>query len=450
MNEINYKAIDERNPPPIDDLSSYPGEDWGDRQSNSWTDADGGFQSAFSNRDAGPRPDATPLPADDEQRQGFKLKATPFLWRDPRSIPPRPWLYGHHLARRYVSATIAPGGMGKSTKTMTDAVALASGRKLLHDKPRGPLRVWIWNGEDDQEELERRMIAIFMHFDIAPDDVGDRLFLDNGRDTVIRVAEVSKGSIEIATPVVDALEAEIKARNIDVLIIDPFVSVHSTPENDNGAMDRVVKTFAAIANRTNCAIELVHHSRKLNGAEADIDSARGGSAIAGAVRAARVLNPMTMEVAKELGIPSNERKSYVRVDGAKANLAPLGAAKWFKLVSVFLGNGTDDDPEDSVAVSEPWTPPDVMDDVTGEDLLKAQRAVDGRDLKSSSQATEWAGYAIGDAIGIDARSEPGKTKIKRCLKTWISTEMLVEREIFDDRNRRPVKVIVVGNWACAQ
>ena len=78
----------------------------------------------------------------------------------------------------------------------------------------------------------------------------------------------------------------IKRNSIDVLIVDPFISVHEMPENDNGAMDAAVKAFALVADRTGCAIDLVHHSRKLNGMDADIDAARGGSAIAGAVRAA--------------------------------------------------------------------------------------------------------------------------------------------------------------------
>ena len=41
--------------------------------------------------------------------------------------------------------------------------------------------------------------------------------------------------------------AEILERRIDLLILDPFVSCHDVPENDNGAVDRVTKTWAALA-----------------------------------------------------------------------------------------------------------------------------------------------------------------------------------------------------------
>src|SRR5690606_20408923 len=113
--------------------------------------------------------------------------------------------------------------------------------------------------------------------------------------------------------------------------------------------------FAQIADRTGCAIDLVHHTRKLNGADADMEAARGGSSIAGAVRAARALNVMSPEIAKGFGIDDDERRSFVRIDDAKANLAPPSAAKWFHLASVDLGNATNERPSDHVGVPEPWT-----------------------------------------------------------------------------------------------
>src|SRR6187431_3192439 len=42
------------------------------------------------------------------------LKATPYVWRDPASIPLRELLYGSHLIRRFTSAKFAAGGVGKS------------------------------------------------------------------------------------------------------------------------------------------------------------------------------------------------------------------------------------------------------------------------------------------------------------------------------------------------
>ncbi|MDF3607912.1 helicase RepA family protein [Paracoccus sp. DMF-8] len=378
--------------------------------------------------------------------EAASINPRPFTFRPASDLPPREWLYGHHLIRQYASATIAPGGVGKTTLTVTDALAMASGRSLIGQKPHGALRVWLWNGEDPTDELERRAIAAMKFHCIRPDEIGDRLFIDSGRDQPIKIGANTPNGPTVAMPVVDALIEAIRSRRIDVLIVDPFVSVHSMPENDNGAMDAAVKAFALVADRTECAIDLVHHSRKLNGADADIDAARGGSAIAGAVRAARVLNVMNKDTAEALGIPADERRSLVRVDDAKSNLAPASSARWFRLASQSLGNGTADRPEDFVAVAEAWTPPDAFDGITTADLLKVQHAVDGKALRENAQANDWAGHVIAPLLGLNSQDKADRARIKQLMRTWIATGALQVERLPDDKGHsRPS--IFVGEWA---
>lgn len=385
---------------------------------------------------------------DTGQAPAATIKATPWAFMDPASIAPRDWIYGHHLIRKYVSATIAPGSTGKSALIATDVLAMVSGRTLLHDRPHERLRVWLWNGEDPRNELDRRLAATAMHYGLTVDDIGDRLFMDSGREVPIIIGEVVQGSARVAMPVVDALVAEIKARRVDVLIIDPFVSAHRLPENDNGAMDAAVKAFALVADRTGCAIDLVHHTRKLNGADADMDAARGGSAIAGAVRSARALNVMSDDIAKGFGIDGEaERRRHVRVDNAKANLAPPAAATWFALASVDLGNGTADRPSDQVGVPEAWTPPDAFEGITLADLMAVQREVDGKEYRDNSQATDWVGHAIGKVLEIDTEEKAGRERVKKLVGTWKASKALRVTEIHDARRGRDVKVVEVGEWA---
>jgi hypothetical protein len=94
------------------------------------------------------------------------IRATPYVWKAASAIPRREWLYGTHLIRRYASATIAPGGVGKSSVILTDAIAMATGRDLLGSKPSQRLRVWCWNGEDPSDEMDRRIAAICLHYKI--------------------------------------------------------------------------------------------------------------------------------------------------------------------------------------------------------------------------------------------------------------------------------------------
>jgi len=381
-----------------------------------------------------------------EARSERTIRPSAFVWRDPATITPRQWIYGHHLNRRYVAATIAPGGVGKSTLTIGDAVAMASGRALLGLKPHGPLRVWLWNGEDPREEMERRVVAACLHHGIEPSEIVGRLFLDSGRDVPIKIGEAGANGPKVALPVIGTLIDAIRERRIDVLIIDPFVSVHSMPENDNGAMDAAVKAFALVADRTGCAIDLVHHSRKLNGADADMDAARGGSAIAGAVRSARVLNVMSAEAAKAFAIAESERRSFVRIDDAKANLAPPSSARWIKLASEALGNATADRPEDLVGVAEPWTPPDAMANITAADLLAVQKAIHRQAFRESPQANNWVGHEIGRILGLNSHADPDKQKIKNAIRAWIASGALIIERVMDDKgHKRPV--VEVGEWA---
>lgn len=391
--------------------------------------------------------DNAPLPgAANDNPGGSIIVPTDFQWIDPATIPPRAWLYGRHLIRKFVSATIAPGGVGKSTLVVADAIAMASGRNLVGQDVYSPLRVWLWNGEDPAQELQARVIAAMLHHRVRPDEIAGRLLLDSGRDTPIKIGHASANGPQIATPVIESLTAAIRDRQIDVLIADPFVSLHTLPENDNGAMDAAVKAFAQVADRTGCAIDLVHHTRKSNGADADIDSARGGSAIAGAVRAARALNVMSKEAAEGFGVEERDRRTYVRIDDAKANLAPAGDARWFHLASQPLGNATNDREQDFIAVAEPWTPPDAFDGLSRRDLYNVQVAVDGKQLRESIQSPQWVGHTVAQVLSLNSDAKSDKSKIKTLLRTWIANGAL-RLERITDANGKSRPIVVVGSWA---
>jgi RecA-family ATPase len=109
---------------------------------------------------------------------------TEFVWRDPSNIPPRPWVYGRHLIRKQVSVTVAPGGVGKSSLTICEALAMASGRELLGDWTAKGLKVWLYNLEDPRDEMDRRIIAAMQHHHVSPEEIAGRLYVDTGRERV--------------------------------------------------------------------------------------------------------------------------------------------------------------------------------------------------------------------------------------------------------------------------
>ena len=153
------------------------------------------------------------------------------------------------------------------------------------------------------------------------------------------IGKQEKNGITIAVPVVEALVATIHANKIDVVMIDPFMSSHQVPENDNNAIDAVAKTWTMIADVTNTAIDLAHHTRKTGGAAVTVEDGRGASALLGAVRPARVLNVMTEDEAAKAAVVDGRRR-YFKVEDGKNNLAlPPDKLDWYRSESIFLGNG---------------------------------------------------------------------------------------------------------------
>lgn len=366
-----------------------------------------------------------------------KVVPTPFQWIDPGAIQPRAWLYGHHLIRRFVSVTVSPGGLGKSSLELVEALAMTSGRDLLVDdkvRTSDPLRVWYWNGEDPQDETQRRVVAAAMHHGLKPDDFASRLFTDTGREQAVTLGEIAAGKITLDEDLFDDLEAEILARQIDVFILDPFVSSHRMGENDNNAIDAIVKRLGKLAERANCAVEIVHHVRKPGGGskeQTDVNDARGASALIGGVRSARVLNVMSEEIAE--AIPNfniEDRFSYFSVTNGKANMSKRSAdAKWRHLHDHDLCNGPVG-VSDHVGVVEHYALPEkahALASLPHNAAMIAQRAVYDAPMAAryDTQSPDWVGHILGKKFGIDSVDKSGKSTLLIAIKTWLQSGVLV-------------------------
>ena len=374
-----------------------------------------------------------------------RIAATPYRWRDPSQIPRRRPLYGYHLWRRYLSVTVAPGALGKSSLKVAEAVAMASNYPMLGVPVyEGPLRVWYWNLEDDRDEIERRVAATIQHHRIPTDLIEGRLFLDSGRDHPLCIAKTDREGTTVLEPIVDQLIAALTERGIDVLIVDPFVSSHAVPENDNGAIDAVAKAWGRVADKANCSIDLVHHIRKTGGGnETSVEDARGAKALTDAARSADILNAMSREEAGRAGLESP--RGYFRVGDGKNNLSPpsVADARWYKFQSVWLNNG------DNVGVVVKWDWPNPAAEISEADILAVQKAIDGKNLRENAQSTDWVGYAVAEVLGLDIETVDAKAKVKALLKAWLQSGALVKSTVLDaQRKERPI--IEVGTWAsCA-
>src|SRR5262249_5283391 len=157
------------------------------------------------------------------------------------------------------TATAAPGGFGKTSLCMVEAVAMATGRKLLGEQPLERLKVWYHNGDDDINEIDRRVAAICQHFDISQEELRGWFFRTSSVEFPLKVAR-GYGDMKIDNVIRAQMQAEIAEYQIDICTLDPFVKLHSTNEQDNGRMAEVVEVFASIASAEGCGVELVHHT----------------------------------------------------------------------------------------------------------------------------------------------------------------------------------------------
>lgn len=407
--------------------------------------------------DDGFDPDGMRVGGEEARGQGEAARwPTVYHWPAPASIPPREWLYGRHVLRAFASLTVSPGGIGKTSLSIADALGMVTGQNLLGGAPPPrPLTVWLWNGEDPAEEIWRKVAATAKHYGIGPDDVQGRLLVDSGRQVLIKLAKMQRGDLTIARPLVERLVDRLKTNAVDVLIVDPFATTHELPENDNTAINAAVDVWREVADRAQCGVEIYHHSQKaarLHGVEMGISQARGAGSLIEAVRSSRFLVQMTAEEAEKAGV-ENPRQ-YFHVTMGKVNLvADPGKATWHRLVSVNLGNGTLAYPEgDAVGVVTAWDWPDAFDGVSAAVLEEVMRrlgaADDELDGQENEQAARWAGYVVADVLGLDCgprkKSDRAKqhgaarAKVRTVLRTWVESGALVRIVRRDSRNGRDV------------
>jgi hypothetical protein len=139
---------------------------------------------------AGAAEHSPPSPSTIEAHQK-KARAgiAPFAAFDPSASPAREWMYGRHFQRGTVSLTVGTGGRGKTSLVLVEVIAMALCEMLLGEMPTSRFRAWVHCGEDDMNELLRRVAAICQRYKLSMKDLEGWLFLTSAHEFPLRVAE---------------------------------------------------------------------------------------------------------------------------------------------------------------------------------------------------------------------------------------------------------------------
>jgi hypothetical protein len=361
----------------------------------------------------------------DHQASAALAGATVYTFPDPAQIPARAWLHGEHYIRGAVTATVAPGGYGKTTLSLFEAITMAI----------AGLCVWYLSGEDPRVEIDRRIAAHMQQHDLKPAQIGGRLFVDDRASFPLKLTTAARGTVVVFDEVaVKAFERTIERNRIDVVVIDPFVAFHNAAENDNSAMDAIIKRLGEICARFNCNIEISHHVRKpaAGMVELTVDDARGGGALVNATRSCRVINRMPSDIATQENIPPDRRTAYLRLDNGKRNMAPPGAASWWQLVSVLIGNGVD-----NVQAIKPYVMRGPFEGWTLADTDAISALIRSGDMRADSRSEKWLGHAVLERLGLDGSSKDHFARANKMIGTWLANRLFKKVRMIDPEIRKP-------------
>lgn len=361
-------------------------------------------------------------------------------------LPPRRWAFGNFLMFGHTACLAAVDGGGKGSLAVGIMLSMVSGRPLLGFPVWRSCRVAIISYEDHVEEWHRRLAAACevhgldyvemlssMHFLRVPD--GKVCLAGPGRDGPV-------------FPDGEAIVAKLKELGVGLLVIDPLAHAHGfDDENSNALIAKLAFEVDRIATMSDTAILALHHLRK--GSTGHVDDIRGAGALRATFRSSWLLDRMSENEAKTLGVTEHWR--YSRIAASKDNYAPpADRATWFKLESVRLGNGTEEYPDgDTVQVTVRWMPPALFGDLgrsTMADIFDAIRKgpASGECYSPHRQARHWVGHAV--AANSGQTPEQAKTLVKR----WLDNGVLVVGEYYNATSKRRVENVTLNEAKAAE
>lgn len=265
-----------------------------------------------------------------------------------KDIPKRPWLIENLLLSGALTTLSSAGGTGKTTAELEIAIGLANGAKEIlgfknaHEgKAIGSL---LFSAEDSLDELSRRSHAVCIEHGYDPEKTFKHIALLSGLEKKMVFGgmgsdnkfEINKDTLNFVYETYNSgIEQGV---NIGFIAFDPLANLHECSENDSVSMTHIMSIFNKIASDTGCAVLLTHHTSKAS--DGSVSGARGSSSIVNSSRISLVLNSMSKEEAKALGMEEEDAPRISYISEGKSNVSEkTGKTRYYYMKSVEIGNG---------------------------------------------------------------------------------------------------------------
>lgn len=261
-----------------------------------------------------------------------------------KNLPHRRWLYGTYLVRGEITVLASSGGVGKTAIAVAMAVEIATGVPVLGHTIWGrDQKVLYLIAEDERSELDRRVFAFCLaHANELPQVPPDRLLIAGVESPLVRqisfLRSVAQNTSSLDEQGFAVLDDALNQLRPDVIVLDPLVNLcRGGNMNDNAAMAAVMGKLKYLAREYECAVLIIHHTRK--GADAgSAEAVSGAASIVNLARCAIMPVPLLDEECAKFGILPSEGSSCLRLANPKANFAPGAQEEVYRLHNVELPN----------------------------------------------------------------------------------------------------------------
>jgi putative DNA primase/helicase len=182
------------------------------------------------------------------------------------------WMIEGVIQRGANGLFIARPKAGKSFAVLDQAIALASGQRWLDFFVPKRVRVALVSREDHYGLTQWREKKIRLHRGLSAEELDGWLYIN---------AKGLRPKFMLDNPdEVSSLITDLKRYQSEFLILDVMRVLHSSEENDNTEMQKVIDVLNKIQDATGAQVCLIHHDNKREDATLT-ERARGASAISG-------------------------------------------------------------------------------------------------------------------------------------------------------------------------